>query len=230
MKDVAVVIPAFNEAAALPGVLKDLWTADKSYLVVVVDDGSHDDTYRVAKNKGHGAHVLHHAVNLGQGAALQTAISYTLSHESIRFVVTFDSDGQHHSGDIPHLLAPLLGGDYDVALGTRFATAESVALIPPARRRLLRMATIYTRLTTGLDLTDAHNGLRALSRSAASNLRLQNNGMAHASEILMAIRRLGLSYVEVPVTISYTDYSRQKGQHAGSALNIVWDQIVGRMK
>ena len=118
--------------------------------------------------------------------------------------------------------------DVQVVLGSRFlGTAASV---PAGRRRVLRMATAFTRATTGLSLTDAHNGLRVLRRDAAEQLALRQHGMSHASEILERIARNGWSHVEHPVTIDYTDYSRAKGQKAYNALNILFDLAVGRMR
>jgi hypothetical protein len=94
----------------------------------------------------------------------------------------------------------------------------------------LRAATWFTRLTTGLKLTDAHNGLRAMTRRGASALKLRQNRMAHASEILAQIARSGLGYIEVPVTIVYTPYSLQKGQRVSNSVSILIDLLAGRLQ
>jgi hypothetical protein len=99
-----------------------------------------------------------------------------------------------------------------------------------ARRALLQCAIAFTRVTVGLPVTDTHNGLRAFTAAAAAHLDIKHGGMAHASEILTTIRRARLRWCEVPVTISYSEYSRTKGQRGGAAMEIVWDLVMGRMR
>jgi hypothetical protein len=101
--------------------------------------------------------------------------------------------------------------------------------MPAARRRLLQAARFFTRMTTGLQLTDTHNGLRAMTRRGAQTVGLRQNRMAHASEILHQIAASGLKFVEVPVTVSYTAYSRAKGQKFGDALAILVDLFARRL-
>jgi glycosyltransferase involved in cell wall biosynthesis len=221
-----VVVPAFNEATVIGGVLDDL--AALRCTVVVVDDGSTDETYRICLS--YPCAVLRHCTNLGQGAALQTGLAYALDRLAADFVVTFDADGQHRAADIPRLLAPLVSGDADVALGTRFARSETAAVIPRGRRWLLRVGVAFTRLSTRLAVTDTHNGLRAFTAPAVSRLRIEQAGMAHASEILHCIHRQGLRWREVPVTVDYTSYSARKGQRHSGAIEILWDLVAGRMR
>jgi len=217
-----VVIAAYNEARAIGRVVADL--ASLPYRVVVVDDGSTDATAEVAARAGAG--VLRHPINLGQGAALQTGVDYALLRGASH-VVTFDADGQHRAEDIAALLAALSAQDADFALGSRFrGTAVD---LPPLRRLVLRAATLFTRATTGLDVTDAHNGLRAMTRRGAAHIRLRQNRMAHASEILHQIAASGLRYVEVPVTIQYSRYSLAKGQRASEFVVILLDLFARRL-
>ena len=219
---VFAVIPAYNEGGAIARVVADL--ASRGAAVVVVDDGSGDDTGPCAL--GAGATVLRHEVNRGQGAALQTGLAYALLRGA-EIVVTFDADGQHDADDLPRLLAPIRGGEAEIALGSRFL-GDSGA-VPRGRRLLLRAAVLFTRATSGVRLTDAHNGLRAFSRRAAERIDLQLDRMAHASEIIDQIRRSGLPYVEVPVTIRYTEYSRRKGQSSLAAARIALDYLLGKV-
>ena len=219
--NVAVIVPAYAEADVIEAVVRGVRAACP--FVVVVDDCSPDGTGAAAARAG--ARVLTHPVNLGQGAALQTGIDYALGAGAER-IVTFDADGQHDPGDIAALLAALDDGA-DVALGSRFlGRATNMAA---SRRLLLRAATLFTRVTTGLRLTDCHNGLRALTAQAARRIRLRQDRMAHASEILSQVKTLGLSYAEVPVTIAYTDYSVAKGQRMGDALIIFRDLAAARL-
>lgn len=219
---VVVVLPAFNEGRVIGEVVRGLRAVHPD--VVVIDDGSGDDT--AARAREAGAAVARHAVNRGQGAALQTGLELALGRGA-DVVVTFDSDGQHRVEDVAALVAPIVAGRADVALGTRFAGSGSA--VPPARRVLLRVATAFTRLVSRADVTDAHNGLRAFSREAASRIEITMDRMAHASELIDQIRRRGLRFVEVPVTVRYTEYSRFKGQHGAGAFRILLDYLVGRL-
>lgn len=236
-----VVIPAFNEGRVIQDVLNEVILLGSP--VVVVDDGSSDDTYRLAAELP--VHLLRHPVNLGQGAALATGLQYALS-EGAQIIVTFDADGQHLAEDIPYLVAPVAAGQVEVALGSRFlssdfsdrpqpaiaaADAERGAgnaqdsgnpyTVSVARRILLKSAVIFTGMTEKIWLSDAHNGFRAFSANAARQIKLTQNRMAHATEIVSEIARLKLSYIEVPVRIRYTQYSRLKGQRASDAVNII---------
>jgi polyprenyl-phospho-N-acetylgalactosaminyl synthase len=222
--EICVVVPAFNEGRMIGRVLLDVTALP--YQVVVVDDGSSDDT--TAQALAFPVTVLRHVCNLGQGAALQTGINFACRQLQAKFLVTFDADGQHRAVDIERLLQPLRRGEYDIVLGSRFLPEGSATGISWGRRVILRLGAILIRIVTGLALTDTHNGLRALTAETASKLKLTENGMAHASEILSAIARLRLRYCELPVTVTYTGYSVAKGQSGLNSLNIVWDMI--RMK
>jgi glycosyltransferase involved in cell wall biosynthesis len=211
-----VICAAYNEATTIGRVVAELGHA--GHQVVVVDDGSGDGTRHIAAAAG--AHVVAHPVNLGQGAALQTGIDYALAHGA-DILVTFDADGQHRVADIPVMVEALRRERADFALGSRFL--GQTYNLPTLRRWVLYAATIFTRLTTGLRLTDSHNGLRALTRRGAAAIRLRQNRMAHASEILVEIAHSGLRYVEVPVTIEYTAYSLAKGQRLGDSVTILLD-------
>lgn len=224
-RNVWIVLAAYNEAGAIGKVLEELMRY--SYRVVVVDDGSGDDTARVAL--GYPVTVLRHSINLGQGAALQTGITYAL-RAGADYIVTFDADGQHHAADVEKMLERCEKEGCGVALGTRFGAGGAAVNITWRKNLALRVAIILTRWMTGLKVTDTHNGLRVFSRSAAEQIAITHNGMAHASEILNQIAAKKLSYIEVPVTITYTDYSLKKGQSLWNGLNILWELLTGRMK
>lgn len=198
------------------------------YRIVLIDDGSADDTARQAGRFD--VCVLRHAWNLGQGAALQTGIAYALRWPETRFIVTFDADGQHCAQDIVRVLAPLEAGTHDVTLGSRFAKGGTAVGIPVTRQALLWLATALTRITTGLRISDTHNGIRGLTASAAGRISITQNRMAHASEILSRIAGHQLRYCEVPVTIRYTEYSMSKGQRLLDAVTIMWDIMTARIR
>jgi glycosyltransferase involved in cell wall biosynthesis len=220
--DVWVVIAAYNEEPRLGATLQSLLPHHPN--VVVVDDGSRDQTRAVAL--AHGVWMLRHLINCGQGAALQTGIDFALDRGA-RIVVTFDADGQHDAADIGALVRPIREGRQDVVLGSRFL-GQSVGM-PLSRLVILKLAVLFTRVFSGIRLTDTHNGLRALSREAARRLRITQNRMAHASEILDQIRRKGLRFCEVPVTIRYTSGTLAKGQSSWDAVKIVSQLLLDRM-
>ena len=219
---VHVVIAAYNEATVIVRVVAAVVRA--GYRVVVVDDGSRDATAALAQASG--ATVVRHPFNLGQGAALQTGMAHALAHAA-EYVVTFDADGQHRVSDISRLVGALGRECADFALGTRFQGRSRS--LPPLRRLLLRAATVFTRLTTRLEVSDTHNGLRAMTRRGAMAINLRQNRMAHASELLAQIAASGLRYVECPVEIEYTAYSMAKGQRAGDAVFILLDLFAQRL-
>ena len=101
--------------------------------------------------------------------------------------------------------------------------------LPPTKRVALRLAVLFTRLTVGLDVTDTHNGFRGLTSMAASQIHITQNRMAHASQILSQIRSKKLRFLEVPVTIEYTEYSIGKGQRISNLLNILLDFVKGAL-
>jgi glycosyltransferase involved in cell wall biosynthesis len=209
-----VVVPAYNEEVTISGVIGELVTAN--WNVVVVDDGSRDATAAAARMPG--VVVLQHAINRGQGAALQTGIDFALARGATR-VVTFDADGQHDARDLPALVEAL--DDVEIALGSRFL--GTIVGATRRRRALLRIATAVSNRLSRLPLTDAHCGLRAFRAEAAPSLRITQDRMAHASQFLARLRASGLRWAEVPVTVRYTPRTVQKGQHGLQAVRILFD-------
>lgn len=220
-RSVYFVIPAYNEAAYVGQVVRGIRVTYPN--VVVVDDGSTDQTTEVAQTAG--AFVLRHLLNRGQGAALKTGIDFALTRGA-EIIVTFDSDGQHQFEDLETLIAPVLAGRCDVALGSRFLDEEN--RVPFTRKLTLKFGVFFTRVVSRIEVTDTHNGLRALSRKAAEQIQIRQDRMAHASEILDEIARLKLHFCEVPTRTVYTEYSRAKGQRSSAAFHIVWEFLIGK--
>ncbi len=216
IKDAWVVIPAYQEAKVLRQVVAGVRRLHAH--VVVVDDGSTDRTAHEALEAG--ATVLHHVVNLGQGAALQTGIDFALAQGAQR-IFTFDADGQHAPDALLVLDDVLRRTGADVVLGSR--NMGTTLGIPKARRLMLKAALAFTHLHAAVPVTDTHNGLRLFTRAAASKIRISQPRMAHASEILSQIRAHGLSFAEAPVTVNYTEYSLEKGQKITGAFQILMD-------
>ena len=242
---IAVLMPAFNEEGRLARTLEELAaaTAEASVTVFLVDDGSVPpiDEQAVASVDTATSRlrivIARHAVNLGQGAALETARRLALdprwqpAEGAFDAFVTMDSDGQHRGSDVLALAEAIRAGA-DVALGDRFAGGSDV---PRSRRVLLAMARAFERATTGLRLSDVHNGLRAFGPRAIARMRMRQNRMAHATELSRNISRASaeradddrLRVVEVPVSVRYTGESLAKGQRASGAVAIVVDLFHG---
>lgn len=216
---VYIVIPVYNEAAVIAQTLHQL--VQTEYNIVVVDDGSTDGSGEVITKFP--VHYISHPVNLGQGAALQTGMDFAKMRDALA-VVHFDADGQHRVSDIEQLLSPVINDGCDVVFGSRFLHRSDKS-IPFSKRILLQLARYINWIFAGILLSDAHNGLRALSRKALHTIYFSENRMAHASEILLQVKEHGLAFTEVPVTIEYTDYSKRKGQSLWNAINIIFDLL-----
>jgi polyprenyl-phospho-N-acetylgalactosaminyl synthase len=211
------VVPLYNEAAVVRSVIEQARTVFPN--IVCVDDGSSDRS--AAEAAAGGAVVVKHPINLGQGAALQTGIDYALSDRQASYFVTFDSDGQHQVSDALDMVTRLDTEPLDIVVGSRFLDGRT----KPGRLKkiVLKLAVFFERVSTGVKLTDAHNGLRALNRTAAESIAITQNRMAHASEIVAEIGKKKLRYAEQPVFVVYTDYSRSKGQSIWNSVNILSD-------
>ena len=220
---VFVIIPAYNETEVIASTVRPL--LDKGYEVVIVDDGS---TTKIEKFlSGFGVHYLKHEINLGQGAALQTGMSYSKAFNP-DYIVHYDADGQHNADDIETFIQVLQEKKAEIVLGSRFLTKETKEMVPVKRRALLKMARLLNWLFTGLLLTDAHNGFRVMKGSALEVIKLKETRMAHATEILRIIKKNRLRYAEAPARISYSAYSMQKGQKPANSINILIDLLLHR--
>ena len=220
VRDTWVIIPLYNEEQVIGNVIAEVLTAFDQ--VVCVDDGSSDRSAPVAARAG--ARVVRHPLNLGQGAALQTGFEYALSDPAMKYVLTFDADGQHQVADALGMIERLRAGEAEVVFGSRFLDERSKPSF--VKKLVLRAAVGYTNATTHTRLTDAHNGLRAIDRHVLGQLKITQNGMAHASELVAQIGASQASYVEHPVHILYSDYSRAKGQSLWNSINILADLIL----
>lgn len=217
----AIVIPAYNEEGKIRSVLRGVFSLYPLAQVVVVDDGSTDKTAALAREAG--AIVLRHLINRGQGAALATGTDYAIRADA-EVIIHFDADGQMETGEIKQLAEIIERGEAEVVLGSRFLRSNK---IPWSKRwLLLPLARWVNFLFTGLWLTDAHNGLRALSATAARRIVITQDRMAHNSEIVRQIRTLRLKFKEVPMTVRYHRY----GQGLAGGLKIVKDLLLGILK
>lgn len=222
-KSIFIIIPCYNEA----GIILETIAAvnEKGYSIIVVDDHSTDNTGEELKE----APVIYirHRLNMGQGAALQTGINVALK-KGAEYIVTFDADGQHDVNDIEGMIGKLKEEQLDIVLGSRFLPGAG-GNISTGRKMFLKIACYLNYLFTGILLTDAHNGLRAMNRHTAEHIRLKENRMAHATEILTEIKRCDLKFGEFPVHIHYTGYSKKKGQSLLNSVRIFFDLVLNKI-
>lgn len=223
MKDVALIIPVYNEDQVIKNVINE---ALKNFnTIVCVNDGSTDNSLIEIKQTN--ALYVDHPINMGQGAALQTGIEFARKLKGVNYFVTFDADGQHRIEDVKKMLQTLKKENLDIVLGSRFL--GSTVNMPTLKRTILKLAIQFSNITSGVKLTDTHNGLRVFNKHVANTMQITLSDMAHASEILEIIKKNKYSYTEVPVTIEYSDYSKSKGQSVINAVNIAFDTLLRKV-
>ncbi len=220
---VYIIVPAYNEQEVLFKTISALVTT--SYSIVVIDDGSTINLKECIKELP--VYFLQHQLNLGQGAALQTGNEFALKMGA-EYIVHFDADGQHQLSDIEKLLQPIVNEECDIALGSRFLNKQAKE-IPFSKRIVIHNARYINYMFTGILLSDAHNGLRAMNKKAAILMVLTENRMSHASEILFLIKKHKLKIKEVSVSILYTEYSKQKGQSIWNSIRILFDLLLHKL-
>jgi hypothetical protein len=193
-----VVIPALNEERFIGSVV--LQAGRYADLVMVIDDGSHDATAEVARAAG--ACVVRHPSNRGKGAALNTGF-YHARQLAPRAVVALDADGQHRPGEIAQILAPVLAGEADIVVGSRYLGRRQD--VPPARVWGHRLLTGLINRLSGTRVTDSQNGFRAFSPAALDAITFAAAGFSVESEMQFLAQVHGLRLVEMPVTTLYQD-------------------------
>ena len=220
---VFAVIPAYEEAVRLPSVLDAIIPLVEG--VVVVDDGSLDGTAESAKRPG--VHVLRHVFNRGQGASLRTGTKAALELGA-DIIVHLDADGQHDPAPMHTLIEPILRGEVDIVLGSRFLgmQPEGVPLVRCALHIGIRQFNRWV-LAIPPTLTDPQSGFRVLSAEAARALVFHQDRMAHASELLRLITRSSFRWKEMPIHVRYSSDTLAKGQKTTDAFRVAWQLVLG---
>jgi glycosyltransferase involved in cell wall biosynthesis len=191
---VLIVIPAHDEVESLPRTLADLREHAGAHDVLVVDDGSEDGTAAVAREGG--AQVVRHAVNLGVGGALQTGLRFAYQH-GYDIGVQFDADGQHDARDLAAVVAPVLAGTCDVAIGSRYLTPTGYHA-PWTRRIGMRLFSWLTGVATGRSVADTTSGFRAYGRGVMQALQHELPHDFPDAPLLISLARSGFRLMEVP--------------------------------
>ena len=197
-----IVIPVWNEGKVIYSVLSELKRLVPS-TIVVFDDGSTDNTYTEAKKAR--VIVIRHVLNRGKGAAIKTGIEKCKAL-GLDVVVTFDGDGQHDPHDVLRMLTQLSDG-YDVVLGSRFLTPQSIPLM---KKIWNRMANYMTYILFGVWVTDSQSGFRAYRKTAFMIFDTKSDRYEFDTEVIRDIRHHSLRYKEIPIHVRYTPYSQTK--------------------
>jgi len=222
----AIVIPAYNEAETIGNVLKNLpkkLNGVDQIVPIVVDDGSMDKTYDLAKKNTR--YVIRHVVNLGVGAATTTGFEAAKRLNS-DIVVTMDADGQHNPNDIKKIIKPILDRKADIVIGTRMLTIAGMPIIKIIGNWFMNFITflVFRKWTT-----DSQSGMKALNKKACTLMTFHSLGYEICSEIIGEVKRNNLAMKEIPIETIYTDYSKIKGQNWLNGANVLIKMITIRL-
>lgn len=225
----AIIIPAYNEESAIGKVLTSLpkkMKGIKDIISIVVDDGSDDDTYKIAKE--HATHAIRHIINLGVGAATITGLEAAKKYKA-DIIVTLDADGQHNPKDIEKIIRPIIGLESDVVIGTRMLRCKGMPTLKVFGNNFMNF---LTYLVFHKWSTDSQSGMKAFGKKALEKIRLHSIGYEICSEIVGEIKRNSLKLTEIPIKVIYTDYSKIKGQSWLNGINVftkmLFIKIAGR--
>ncbi len=220
--EILVIIPAYNPGEILKNLCRELHA--EGYGLMVVDDGS---TIRscLPGSTDLGVGLIRHAVNLGQGAALETGIRYGMEN-GWQYFATMDADGQHSVSSLGDLRTVLQKDSPDIVFGSRFLDRRHVQAIPVMKRVTLKLAAVFDGLLTGTWLTDSHNGLRLFNRKVAGAIHFKENRMAHATEILWLARQERWRVRECPVLVTYNNESQHPLRSIEIAIDIFLRKII----
>lgn len=229
MSSLHLIIPAYNEGRVIGATLANLpqrFPGVDEIRVVVIDDGSSDDTAAVvARTADPRVVLLQHAINRGLGGALGTGFEYARRHGA-DFVVTYDADGQHAPEDIERVLRPLVAAEADAVIGSRLLSPQGM----PWYRILGNWGlNLFTFFVFGMWTTDSQSGMRGFSRAALAQIEVRMDRMEVSSEFIKEIRRCRLRYKEVPIRAIYSAYSLAKGQSNWNAINILVRLVLHRL-
>jgi glycosyltransferase involved in cell wall biosynthesis len=222
---VYLVIPAFNEGEIIVEVIDEIKKHGFSN-IIVVDDGSKDNTYEKASSIG-GVTALKHKLNRGYGATIKTGVE-AAKIMNADIVVTFDGDGQHDPKDIETLITPIIEDGYDVVLGTRLLDPTGM---PFHKIVANQIGNFFTWSLFGLWVTDSQSGFRAFSRKAIEKIKTKSERYEYSSEVIREVKIYKLKYKEVPIKVRYTEYSMGKAYKQGflnglkTLYKMVWNLI-----
>ena len=212
-RKIFIVIPAYNEAKVIDKVISDI-RKEGFKNIVVVDDGSTDNTKRVVSKAK--AKVLSHFINRGKGAAVKTGLEYAKLKKA-DIVITIDGDGQHNPKDIKKIIKKIDKG-YDIVLGSRFLNKKNK--MPLFNRLANYLANVIVLLTYNLWVSDSQSGFRAYTRGALEKIDTKLDRYEFDSEVIREIAKHKIKFCEIPIDVFYTQYSISKTQKQSLANGI----------
>ncbi len=208
-----IVIPAYNEAESIAGVVREIQAEGLGLDVVVVNDGSSDATAQVVR--GLPVRILSHPVNLGYGVAIQTGMIHAM-RSGYDFLVLMDGDGQHIPAEIRKLLAGLEGGA-DIVIGSRILAGSGSYRIPPIRRAAIRFFSFLAKALGGVDIRDVTSGFQAMRREVFSFLARDYPVDFPDAEVVVMLGLKNFTVAEVPTAFR----PRERGTSMYSSLGTV---------
>ena len=222
------IVRVYNEAPVLKATLNSVIDAGY-HNILVVDDGSNDGTYDILQDFWNAITVVRHYENRGAWAALETGFEYIRRYGDVSYLITFDADGQHDITDAATLIDT---ADNNSKLGAVFGSRfieDTGTNVPMIRRAILFMGRFFTLIVSGVYLTDTHNWFRLFTQASVEKIHLNIDTMAYASELIEAVKQKNINFIEVPVHISYSEYSLQKWQSSGNAIAVamrfIWNKF-----
>jgi glycosyltransferase involved in cell wall biosynthesis len=215
------VIPAFNEEKNIATVINQIKSLVDT--VVVVDDGSSDQTINAAAKTG--VILLKHIINRGQGASLRTGTKYCINNGA-DIIVHFDADGQFLSQDIEKIVAPIKNGEAQVVFGSRFLDSAHSSEMPIFKKYfIMPLAKAVNKLFFNINLTDPQSGFRAMSLEAARKINWKQDRMAHCSEIMFEVKKNNFKVKEIPTKVIYHNF----GQSFSGGLKILKELFIAML-
>ncbi len=216
-----VVLPAYNEATRIQPVLESI--AEKGYNMVIVNDGSTDNTLDVileSKRKyPNQIHVFSLMINRGVGVATQTGFDAVLNFNP-KYVVSMDSDGQHSADDLDEVIKPLVTGEAQAVIGVR-----PLEDMPRSRNYANAIMNFLTKIFYRVDVSDSQTGFRAITRDALDKITINATGYLISSEFIREINDNDIPFTEVPIETIYTPETQAKGTNTTAAIKILLQMI-----
>ena len=219
--DIYILIPVYNEEKVVGNTIQELGKFFNK--ILVINDGSTDRSQEIIQD--YDVTLINHPINLGVGASIKTGIEYILEYTDAESIITFDADGQHNVKDALNFAKKIEKINEEIIFGSRFLGYQNN--IPISKRLLLRIAVFITNFLYSMNLTDTHNGLKAIKRSCLKKLEIEIQGYAYETEMIINISKKNISYIELPTDIKYTQYSKNKGQSIFNSIKI-FEQILMR--
>ncbi len=212
---VVIVIPSYNEGERIVQVISSV--LDKGYTnIVVIDDGSSDNSMELIQNHNHNITILQHLVNRGAGAATETGLKYCREELKADIVVMIDADTQHDVDDIRKLIESHLEQNADITIGNRFLNENSD--IPSKNRFYNNVANIVTSIFAGQKVTDSQSGFKVFNKRALHRIIIEQDKYEHCSEIFIKGHKHNLKIIDVPIRVYYPPEIKDKGQHFFSGI------------